>query len=226
MKKLLLVLMSVFFTLTACVEEISHPEVNYPEIHATIQNSQTKTVMDEHNNIRWSTGDQVVAFMKSSLGLKYQIKDAYVGKTSGYFSKVMTTPADEIGAGTALDHNIAYYPYSETVVVEKSLNIYRLDVVLPDEQTYTAESFGNNSFPMVAVSEDNDFTFKNVGGGIKFIPLTGVTLPFVSYGGSSVMTTMIMFFIVQALSMKESKKEGEKHIVEKNTKASKEKPSQ
>ena len=68
--------------------------------------------------------------------------------------------------------------------------------------------------------------FLTVGGGIKFIPLTGVTLPFVSYGGSSVMTTMIMFFIVQALSMKGSKKEGEKHIVEKNTKASKEKPSQ
>ena len=68
--------------------------------------------------------------------------------------------------------------------------------------------------------------FLTVGGGIKFIPLTGVTLPFVSYGGSSVMTTMIMFFIVQALSMKGSKKEGDKHIVEKNTKASKEKPSQ
>ena len=68
--------------------------------------------------------------------------------------------------------------------------------------------------------------FLTVGGGIKFIPLTGVTLPFVSYGGSSVMTTMIMFFIVQALSMKGSKKEGDNHIVEKNTKASKEKPSQ
>ena len=68
--------------------------------------------------------------------------------------------------------------------------------------------------------------FLTVGGGIKFIPLTGVTLPFVSYGGSSVMTTMIMFFIVQALSMKGSKKEGEKQIVEKSTKASKEKASQ
>ena len=68
--------------------------------------------------------------------------------------------------------------------------------------------------------------FLTVGGGIKFIPLTGVTLPFVSYGGSSVMTTMIMFFIVQALSMKGSKKEGEKQIVEKSTKASKEKVSQ
>lgn len=31
-------------------------------------------------------------------------------------------------------------------------------------------------------------TFLTVGGGSKFIPLTGVTLPLVSYGGSSVMT--------------------------------------
>ena len=36
--------------------------------------------------------------------------------------------------------------------------------------------------------------FLTIGGGTKFIPLTGVTLPFISYGGSSVMTTMIMFF--------------------------------
>jgi len=40
-----------------------------------------------------------------------------------------------------------------------------------------------------------------IGGGIKFIPLTGVTLPLVSYGGSSVLTTLIMFAIMQGLYM-------------------------
>ena len=44
---------------------------------------------------------------------------------------------------------------------------------------------------------------------LKFIPLTGVTLPFISYGGSSVMTTMIMFFIIQGIYIR-LQKEGER----------------
>lgn len=38
-----------------------------------------------------------------------------------------------------------------------------------------------------------------IGGAIKFIPSTGVTLPLVSYGGSSLLSTLFMFGIVQGL---------------------------
>ena len=41
--------------------------------------------------------------------------------------------------------------------------------------------------------------FLNVGGVIKFIPSTGITLPFVSHGGSSILSTFIMFGIIQGL---------------------------
>lgn len=41
--------------------------------------------------------------------------------------------------------------------------------------------------------------FLTIGGETKFIPLTGVTLPLVSYGGSSLISTVIMFAIIQGL---------------------------
>lgn len=130
------------------------------------QETSTRTYMDAHNNIRWSEGDQIVGFMKSSLGLKYRILSSSVGKTSAFFEKV-SGGNDYVGAGTEWDHNVVYYPYSDAVEAEKSGNNYALNIVLPSEQTYAAESFGNGSMAMVAVSEDNDITFRNILGGIK-----------------------------------------------------------
>lgn len=54
--------------------------------------------------------------------------------------------------------------------------------------------------------------FLTIGGGIKFIPLTGITLPLVSYGGSSVLTTLILFFIIQGIYQIRVQ-EGERRVV-------------
>ena len=51
--------------------------------------------------------------------------------------------------------------------------------------------------------------FLTVGGAVKFIPMTGVTLPFVSYGGSSILSSLIMFALINGMyNMRQD--EGEK----------------
>lgn len=52
--------------------------------------------------------------------------------------------------------------------------------------------------------------FLTIGGVTKFIPSTGVTLPLVSYGGSSLLATMIVFGIIQGLYILRQD-EGEPH---------------
>ena len=44
-----------------------------------------------------------------------------------------------------------------------------------------------------------------IGGVTKFIPLTGVTLPLVSYGGSSMWTNMVAIGLILNIRKKETK---------------------
>lgn len=44
--------------------------------------------------------------------------------------------------------------------------------------------------------------FLTVGGVTKFIPSTGVTLPFVAYGGSSILSSFLLFMLIEGLHLR------------------------
>ena len=54
--------------------------------------------------------------------------------------------------------------------------------------------------------------FLSIGGNIKFIPSTGVTLPLVSYGGSSMLSTLMIFSIIQGLYLMHQKEGGSRGV--------------
>ena len=169
MKKQFLGLVTILTVLGACQKnEVSVELSEAVTIHATIDDADaTKTVMDESNNVLWSENDQIIAFMKSSYGHKYQVKSSFVGKSYADFSVVSSGNGSDLSAGNAWDHNVVYYPFSENIECLKSGSNYALEVNLPSEQVYVPDSFANGSMAMVAVSENNNITFNNVLGGIK-----------------------------------------------------------
>ena len=60
----------------------------------------------------------------------------------------------------------------------------------------------NLFYKMVALGLGTCYIFQvflTIGGSMKMIPMTGVTLPFVSSGGSSMLSTLIMFSVIQGL---------------------------
>lgn len=103
-------------------------------------------------------------------------------------------------------------PVAETdfifsAIVEEMGVIYGLCLILICVSCYVmflniAMELRNRFYKLVALGLGTCYIFQvflQIGGVTKFIPSTGMTLPFVSYGGSSMLSTMIMFAIIQGL---------------------------
>ena len=70
-------------------------------------------------------------------------------------------------------------------------------------------------YKLIAIGLGTEYAFQvflTIGGVTKFIPMTGITLPLVSYGGSSVLCTILMLAIVEGLYIL---REDEGEIIEK-----------
>ena len=92
-------------------------------------------------------------------------------------------------------------------IAEEMGLIYALCMILICVSCYVmflniAMEIRNQFYKLVALGLGTCYIFQvflMIGGVTKFIPSTGVTLPLVSYGGSSMLSTMIMFGIIQGL---------------------------
>lgn len=174
MKKIGLLACAAIMCLFSCQKEEQSElyTVNDSDVlYASMEEApSSKTAIGQERSVVWSESDCIISFMKKTLGCKYRITSDSVGQKSAQFTKV----GIDMGESTALNHNVAYYPYDSTVACETSSEgTYTMSVTMPETQQYAAGGFAGNSFPMAAVSEDNNLTFQNVCGLLR-LQLKGV----------------------------------------------------
>ena len=112
-----------------------------------------------------------------------------------------------LGQGKADAIPVAEEDFIFSAIAEEMGLIFALCMILICLSCYVmflniAMRLRNHFYKLVALGLGTCYifqTFITIGGVTKFIPSTGVTLPLVSYGGSSVMSTLIMFGIIQGL---------------------------
>jgi hypothetical protein len=94
-----------------------------------------------------------------------------------------------------------------SAIAEELGNIFALCLILICVSCYVmflniAMELRQPFYKFVALGLGTTYIFQvflTIGGAMRLIPSTGVTLPLISYGGSSFLSTMVMFGIIQGL---------------------------
>lgn len=114
-----------------------------------------------------------------------------MGLMQGAADKIPVSESDYIFSGIAEEMGLIFAICLILICVSVYIMFLNISMQLRD-----------NFYKLVALGIGTCYIFQvflNIGGVTKFIPSTGVTLPLVSYGGSSVLSTVIMFAIIQGL---------------------------
>ena len=117
-----------------------------------------------------------------------------------------------LGIGGGMPQTIPYVEqdFIFSAICEEFGTIYGICIILLClnlflEMTHIAHSCKDCFMKLSAYGLGITYIFQlllTIGGNIKFIPLTGVTLPLISYGGSSVLATLIMLSLIQSFYQK------------------------
>ena len=154
------------------------------EVSATlVDESQTRTQhSSDFKKVLCSENDAISVFEigEKSCHDRYYLKEG-AGKTSADFQwdKTYGTITGGVeGEDSQKDYSfVGVYPFMEGTSVEFSNDIYTINTVIPTNQKYAENSFGQEAFVMVGVDRNNsnskpNIAFKNVGT-ILIFPLNG-----------------------------------------------------
>lgn len=139
---------------------------------STESRTQLSALENNTYKVLWSANDYVSIFESENTHAQYVVADG-VGSARGSF--IPAGGNDIKGTESWNDGTEMYvgvYPYAEGTTVAKNEKGFTVNTVIPTKQAFAAGSFAKDAYPMVAVSEDHDFAFKNVGT-IIVLPLKG-----------------------------------------------------
>ena len=165
MKNLRIILgIAAFSMLTsACINEVELPSREQENrLTATIESSpETRTSLspekDGVSKVLWSSRDRIGVYVDGGQNMySFTLADGE-GTGQGVFT----------GYGNGSGY-IAVYPES----IASGIGDGAVSLTIPSEQTYAAGSFSSGSFPMVAVSNSTDLSFRHLCSVLK-ISITG-----------------------------------------------------
>lgn len=185
MKKYNLLLTALLLTLAACDKDAAPVKKNdfqSRSFTATVEhfNSLTRTSLGTDRTVLWTEGDQLSIWPGTDAQSVYELSDG-VGTAAASF-----TLSGEASEGTAVSANVALYPYTSGATLVESDGTFTLSGVnIPGSQAYSEASFATGAYPMVAVSDDNSLSFKNVEGIVKLTLCGSATIKRILFEGNA-----------------------------------------
>lgn len=124
-------------------------------------NQGTKVYADEDLKLLWNEDDCISVFYRTTFNQQYMFTGED-GDNAGGFEEI---PISSFATANAIESIYAVYPYSKDNRVNNDGDL--ITVVLPQKQVYKEGSFGVGANTMVAITDNNFLSFKNVCGYLK-----------------------------------------------------------